>query len=107
MRLIGRLWRGEVPLGRTFWLFGVALGVALSQLAFRLNVIPPPRSALVGWAAAVVTAVAGVYILSVAVAIWRSADRYRGRPVWAVLAKITVALIVALMLAHTVIALLR
>ena len=101
MRGFGRLWRGQVGLARTFWLYGVVASAILSQLAFRLNVIRPPRSAWIDIAARAVTFISGVYLLFIAVAIWRSADRYPGPAVWPILAKLSVVAVVAVMLAHT------
>ncbi|HEY5609297.1 MAG TPA: hypothetical protein VIM38_13280 [Alphaproteobacteria bacterium] len=107
MRAIGRLWRGGIGLARTFWIYGLAVSAVLSQLAFRLNVIRPPRSAWIDIAAPAVTFISGVYLLFVAVAVWRSADRYRGPAVWPILAKLSVVAVVAVMLAHTGAQLLR
>jgi hypothetical protein len=107
MRAIGRLWRGEVGLARTFWIYGVVISAILSQLAFRLNVIRPPRSAWIDVAAPAVTVLSGVYLLFVAVAVWRSADRYPGPAVWPILAKLSMVGVVAVMLAHTGAQLLR
>ena len=107
MRAIGRLWRGEIGLAKTFWIYGVVVSAILSQLAFRLNVVRPPRSGWIDIAAPAVTFISGVYLLFVAVAIWRSADRYGGPAVWPILAKLSVVAAVAVMLAHTGAQLLR
>jgi len=102
-----RLWRGKVRLPVSFWLYGVVIGAALSQLAFRLNIVRPPRAAWIDIAAPAATFIAGVYMLFVAVAIWRSADRYAGPVVWSIAAKLSVGAVVAIMLAHTAAELLR
>jgi hypothetical protein len=107
MRTIGRLWRGEIGLARTFWIYGVVVSAVLSQIAFRLNIIRPPRSAWIDIAAPAVTIISGVYLLFAAVAVWRSASRYRGQAVWPILAKLSVVAVVAVMLAHTGAQLLR
>jgi len=107
MRAIGRLWRGEIGLARTFWIYGVVVCAILSQFAFRLNIVRPPRRAWIDVAAPAVTFVSGVYLLFVAVAVWRSAGRYQGAAVWPILAKLSIVAVVAVMLAHTGAQLLR
>ena len=80
-----RLWRGYVPLPITYWVWGVianfawvivaALAVATDLLALMLLVLLLQLA----------------YYVFISVAIWRSSGRYRGKRVWAELARISVA----------------
>jgi hypothetical protein len=80
--LIMRLWRGEEPLGSTYWLYGTCVGLVI-RLASPLitylmvsnsdSLSPFDISAISnGWAAFVFA-----YAAFICVAIWRSANRYR------------------------------
>ncbi len=79
--VIAHLWRGDFPLGITYWGFAQLGGLVLAvpQLGLRLK----------GFIAAaeVLDGVALVYSFIVIVAIWRSAARYPGHRVWADLAR--------------------
>lgn len=88
-----RLFRGDVSLFITYWLFGVVIGGIGGKLALfalernysELNVIPGNRKYFILGAIAIL-----LYSLFVMVAIWRSASKYQGDKVWAYLAKIIV-----------------
>jgi hypothetical protein len=85
------LWRGDVPLGQAFWEYAIAYGTIAN---------------IVATAAAIVTVAAGLpetlaiclflmplpYILIAVVGVVRSADKYRGAPARAIMAKIAVIL---------------
>lgn len=64
MALIRDLWRGDVPLVKTYWLFGVVAGIFF-RIAFAY----------------------GVFI---SFATWKSANKYRGQQRYAILAKVAV-----------------
>ena len=91
------LWRGEIPLGRTYWVFG---GLFLSLLIIPGYFIDPtisgsanlePSASFVfGTMAYAIFTLA--YIVFISVAIWRSAGRYEGPAIWAVLARIMVVI---------------
>jgi hypothetical protein len=86
-----RLWRGELALGITFWLFGFGgglfLGLPLFAAILALTDVPDETSALIFVAA---LGFFLVYLIWVSVGIWRSASRYQGDSIWIVCAKSTV-----------------
>ena len=95
MRLIKRLWRGEVSLAKTYWLYGVLL-IALISVPLRLynhSLESDPIGTVQKWGNAtwyILIVVSHTYALFIYVAIWRSANNYTGRKLWAALAKIFV-----------------
>ncbi len=86
MRRLSDLWNGRVPLARAFWDWAViygsfanlaATGIALAMIVF-------------DWPALLAVAVHFLpvpYNLLMVVAVWRSAARYQGDPIWAQLAR--------------------
>ena len=98
MTQVAALWRGQVPLAKTGWLYGV---VGLLLLIVPLTVIPilglgpSMREAMIALSIAIL-----IYAAFIAVAIWRAAGNYRGRRAWRLLAKGSV-LFVALQVAIT------
>ena len=97
MRTIRECWYGRLPLWLTYWVWGVSgnmsfvLVLALLLLAGRAG-----NPAALEW-------LWPVYLLSLAwfvfifFAIWRSAGRYPGPPVWAWLARLGVVVGIARM----------
>ena len=96
MKILRRLWKGELTLQNAFWnwavLGGLAVNAASSALFLVLIASGRPVLALVfGYAPSV------PYNVVVAVGVWRSAERYEGARRWAELARIvTVIAMVAL-----------
>lgn len=94
MDIIGQIWTGRAGLARTYWLYGVAAsfvwGIALSM-------VTPGRLVAMAAVAALLA-----YFVIVNVGIWRSASQYDGPKVWAVLAKMAVAAIPALIIVGTI-----
>ena len=80
-----RLWRGEVPLAETYWVWGVALGLLLFLL-FRLTY---GTLLVIGLLLLLLTF---GHVVLISVAIWRSAGRYTGPKIWGVLARVVVVL---------------
>ncbi len=87
--LLLRLFRGEVPLIRTFWTFFLSLPL-LGDLVFTYLIFPMLEvdsavgtASIFMWAAFML-----VYVGIMSVGVWRSASRYAGRPLWAMLAKL-------------------
>jgi hypothetical protein len=83
------LWRGQLSLAVTFWLFGVAALASLEALFVYLGLAHPTgtlgvRAALTLLALNAATA---VYWIFVSVAIWRSAGAYEGPQLWSLLAR--------------------
>ncbi len=91
------LWRGEIPLVRTYWVFGV-LFYSLLEIPSYLIVpaisnspdVEPSASFVFGMTAYAIFVLA--YTVFVSVAIWRSAGNYKGSEIWAVLARVMVVI---------------
>ena len=86
MRTLARLWRGEIGLARTYWLWGALVGGGIGAiLAFSASIglLNGNRFLL-----AVDQAFSIIWTPFIAVAIWRSAGNYKGRTTWKVLARI-------------------
>jgi hypothetical protein len=79
-----RLWRGQVPLVRTFWIFGFTINLLLRALIILAVGVRPLLVLL--------SAVYLGYLSFIYVAIWRSAGRYRGATVWRTLARLSIVL---------------
>ncbi len=81
------LWAGERPLRHAFWHYAVGYGLLVNlatHLAFLAVLLNDARLAL----AVVAFALPIPYNVFVAVAVWRSADRYQGSKTWADLARV-------------------
>lgn len=96
------MWRGDLGLAKTYWLWGVLVGgiggnIALAALVLLYAVVGGKALALFGaaWIAWV------VYAAINAVGIWRAATKHQGNPVWAFLAKLAVVLGIAYTTIHT------
>ncbi len=100
MTQVAALWRGQVPLAKTGWLYGL---IGLLFLIVPLTLVPSlglgPSPRVLLRALSVATL---LYATFIAVAIWRAAGNYQGRRAWRLLAKgsvLFVALQVAVSLA--------
>jgi hypothetical protein len=92
MDLIKALWRGDLSLAKTFWLFGCCVNLLLNLafgylIVFNPEVILTPPGFVTFW---VLFGVQLVYFPFIYVSIWRSANKYQGPQVWAILAKFMV-----------------
>ena len=76
---LNALWEGNVPLAKTFWLFYFIGMMVIKLLAGFVG--PIMGIAVIGWA--------GFMVMP----IWRSADKYEGNKLFALLAKIAAVLI--------------
>ena len=81
----GFLWRGNIPLAKTYWVYGFLTNLVLLAL-FALAMVLLPGPLLFLPPAAYLA-----YHVIIMVAIWRSAGRYTGKRVWAEMARISVA----------------
>ncbi len=92
MKQVAALWRGQIPLGKTGWLYGL---VGLSLLIVPLTLISSlglgPSTRELTLALSVATL---LYASFIAVAIWRAAGNYQGRLAWRLLAKGSVVFVV-------------
>ncbi len=99
---MGKFWNGDVRLVKAYWIYGVLLPNGLFVLAWLSGMRLVPGSAtaiLIGLAVL-------AYLVFWGVGTWRSATRYTGPKVWAILTKAHLALpLVGLILAIAVSAL--
>ena len=99
IKLVKCLWAGELPLRQAFWQYAVGYGLLINlvtSMAFLALLTNDANIALVALAFALPIP----YNFVVAVAVWRSADRYSGPKTWADLASVgTVIWMVVLTLA--------
>ena len=93
MDLILALWRGDVPLVRSYWLFGVVAGlffnIAFMYIEYQ-NAVFSTGVGLIFVLALVVFVF--TYSVLIFVAIWRSSNKYKGLQRYAILAKLAVIL---------------
>jgi hypothetical protein len=82
---VRRLWRGHVPLWKTYWLGGVFFSLLL------MLTISMAEAAGMVIVAGFLALGALVYAVFISVAIWRSAGRYDGPSLWAHLARVAIA----------------
>lgn len=80
------LWKGEIPLVRTYWLYFVVIG---SLIELPLNLIHHPSESL-STALVIYAAALFPYFPFIFVALWRAAGKYQGPIIWSVLARAAV-----------------
>jgi cytochrome c oxidase assembly factor CtaG len=91
MDLIKDLWHGDVPLVKTYWLFGVAVGILLNVTFIYIEYQPAAFASAFGQVLVLGLAMfVFIYSAFICVAIWRSANKYQGLQRYAILAKIAV-----------------
>jgi len=90
MRTVIGLWRGEVPLGRAFWLWGV-LGGGVVALFATLLTLALVAAGAPAWLAAVAFTAHIPWNLVLLVGVWRSAGRPEVGRDTARLARLTIA----------------
>lgn len=76
---VRRMWRGEIALGRAFWVHMLLAGTLANLLA---TIAALSTIALGGqtWAAFLIAKAPTPYFLLATVSVWRSADRHAGPP---------------------------
>ena len=100
--MVKQLWRGEIPLAKTFWVFGVAAWALFIIAAILIEYNRVPLAGSLGQIPAYLLLLAPyVYFPFIYVAIWRSADNYSGPADRAIMAKITIVLGVLVLMAYT------
>ena len=93
MTLIKALWRGEIPLYKTFWLFGFAVNFLLNITFLYFEFQPHVLSNIMGIIFfGVLVLFAVVYGPFILIATWRSANKYQGLQQYAIAAKFMVIL---------------
>jgi phosphate starvation-inducible membrane PsiE len=91
MDLIRDLWFGDVPLVKTYWLFGVVVGIGFA-IAF-IYVEYQSAGLSTGFGPVFIIGLIVfyfIYVMFINIAIWRSANKYHGPRRYAILAKIMV-----------------
>jgi hypothetical protein len=83
---IKALWKGEIPLVRTYWLYFVVIGTLL-ELPLQLY---PSRADYSLLGLNIYALLFFPYFPFIFVALWRAAVKYRGPLVWSVLARAAV-----------------
>lgn len=86
---IGRLWNGEESLPRVFWEYAILYGTIASLVASGLMYAALAADAPM-WTVVVAYFLNSPYTVFVTVAVWRSAERYRGPGHWAHAARIVI-----------------
>lgn len=92
MTQVAALWRGQIPLGKTGWLYGLTgllLLIVPLTLISSLGFGHSMRELILALSVATL-----LYAAFMAVAIWRAAGNYQGRRAWRLLAKGSVAFVV-------------
>jgi len=90
MELIRALWRGDISLARTFWLFFFC-GNALLNIALIPINLSSFRFTPIGWVIfTLLVMIITIYFPFTLIATWRSANKYQGLQRNAILAKLAV-----------------
>ncbi len=98
MKIVMALWRGQVPLARTAWIYG---GVLLIALLSPVILVTAFRSPFIHSPLMIPLCIfALLYAAFIAVAIWRSANNYGGWVAWRALAKGSVVVVCMQTAAH-------
>lgn len=91
MELIKALWRGDVSLAKSFWLFGFSVNVLLTfvlvYLGSQITIVSTALGKIIFFSLIGFSVFYSPFIL---IAIWRSANKYQGLQRISLLAKIMV-----------------
>ena len=92
MDIIKALWRGNIPLVKTFWLYGFSVTLLLvTTMNYFLIYNKQALSASVVYISIwVLIAFSIIYFPYIFISIWRSANKYQGLQLYAIAAKIIV-----------------
>lgn len=74
-----RLFEGDIPLIKTYWIYFICVTNVLFRVAIASS-------------SAMLYLLTAIYVLFISVAVWRSSNKYKGRNIWAILAKIIIVL---------------
>ena len=84
------LWRGEMPLSRAVWIYGVAGSLIF---AFPVNLVTLAGASNTGSALLFYSFCLLVYTVVVCVGMWKSATRYEGTWFWPAITKFSVGVV--------------
>lgn len=88
-----RLFRGDIDLWVTFWVFGVSVSIFYKLIITLLIVNSQAVLEVGGRGLFIIVLLVGlVYQPFIWIAVWRSANKYKGFSLWAFLAKFSVIL---------------
>lgn len=90
MGFIGRLWRGQVSLGTTYWIFG-ALVVFMFQMLEFVPMENPDR-------AGILIFISTAYYFFISIAVFRSSLRHNGSRLFIVYAQLSVVALLLIVL---------
>jgi hypothetical protein len=77
-RAVAEFWRGDIPLARAFWLWGI-LGGGIVSLASTLLALAVLAGGAPGWLSVAVFAAHIPWNLVLLIGVWRSSDRVEVR----------------------------
>lgn len=89
MSIVGKMWRGDVPLWQACWIYGV-LGKVLLSLALSVATLLSKIYPLVGLLIIPLFVFQACYNVVVFISIWKSSYKYEGNPLWASLARVMI-----------------
>lgn len=90
--LVKRLWRGDIPLGRTFWFYGVLGNLAVAWIGLLAVMQFSSYSYHFIKVYYILSAIVVIYSILTLVFTWRSAGKYAGSKILAVLAKLGIVI---------------
>ena len=103
MGVILKLYKGEYSLGKAYWLFGNIVPAVLFLIIFGLIFLTSsdplekllnqdfvPESFFVSILVLILSLLTLAYIIVSVIGIWRSAQKYSGKKIWSLLAKVTI-----------------
>lgn len=97
--MIKRLWRGEIPLWKTFWFYGVLPQLFVSIFnPILVKILAHSIVIYMIYIFALCILMGFIYPVIIFVAIWRSAGKYAGRKIWVWLSKVSVIAMVVIFL---------
>jgi hypothetical protein len=103
MDLIKDLWRGDVPLVKSYWLFGVVVGIffriIFAYIEYQAAIFYTALGAIFIFAFIIFVF---AYSIFISFAIWKSANKYQGQQRYAILAKISVIIGVIMIIAEAI-----
>lgn len=102
IQVIKDLWRGDIPLWKTFWIYNMLVGLPILFLSRQM---PDPDISMPSFTLFSViffSLVIFIYWVTSRVSLWRAASKYKGRYLWKTLALAHVIVSVLFMVATVV-----
>lgn len=91
MNYIRKLWRGDVSLVVTFWVWYIFLSLIVSVIHDVVVLWLSGYPAIVLVVVVLLDLMILLYLVFITVAVWRSATKYQGKYIWELLAKTLIA----------------